>query len=70
MGKQEAKLIFGLQKARAHVLERREEQGRGRRGRRRRRRRSPKKIQVCVCLGIMGIWIIKVWYGELVAPLV
>ena len=29
-----------------------------------------KKIQVCVCLGIMGIWIIKVWYGELVAPLV
>ena len=29
-----------------------------------------KKIQVCVCLGIMGIWIIKVWYGELVSPLV
>ena len=39
MGKQEAKLIWSP-KARAHVLERREEQGRGRRRRRRRSQKS------------------------------
>ena len=41
-GKKKKPNSFWSPKARAHVLERREEQGRGRRGRRRRRRRSPK----------------------------
>ena len=70
MGKQEAKLIFGLQRLgltfwrgeKSKEEEEEEEEGEG--------EEVKKKIQVCVCLGIMSILIIKVWYGELVAPLV
>ena len=32
-----------------------EEEGRG---------EEETKIHVCFCLGIMGIWILKVWYGD------
>ena len=73
MGKQEAKLIFDLQRIgltfwrgeKSKEDEEEEEEGEGEEV-----QKKIKKIQVRVCLGIMGIWIIKVWYGELVSPLV
>ena len=71
MGKQEAKLILvskrlGLTFWRAEKSKEEEEEEEEEEG----EEVQKKKIQVCVCLGIMGIWIIKVWYGELVDPLV
>ena len=70
MGIQEAKLILVSKRLgltfwrgeKSKEEEEEEEEGEG--------EEVQKKFQVCVCLGIMGIWIIKVWYGELVAPLV
>ena len=34
------------------------------RKRRKKEKKNKTKIQVCFCLGIMGNWILKVWYGE------
>ena len=69
MGKQEAKLILVSKGWGSHFGEERRARKRKKRKKKEKEKKS-KKIQVCVFLGIMGIWIIKVWYGELVAHLV
>ena len=41
---------------------------RAKKGEKKRKKKEEEKkktqIQVCFCLGIMDIWILKVWYGD------